>query len=28
MDPAHWRATHHNPLKTMRMLAPEQRELI
>jgi starch phosphorylase len=28
MDPALWRAMHHNPIKTMRLLAPERRGLI
>ena len=28
MDPALWRATNHNPLKTMRLLAPERREAL
>src|SRR5687767_11336405 len=28
MDPALWRATHHNPIKTMRLLAPERREVV
>src|SRR5262245_15308570 len=28
MDPPLWHATNHNPLKTMRMLAPERRDAI
>src|SRR4051812_22734347 len=28
MDPPLWRATHHNPIKTLRLLAPERRDAI
>src|SRR3954471_7751784 len=28
MDPALWDATHHNPIKTLRLLAPERRDVI
>jgi starch phosphorylase len=28
MDPSLWDATHHNPLRTMRLLAPERREAL
>jgi len=27
MDPAMWTATHHNPIKTMRLLSPERRDV-
>jgi starch phosphorylase len=28
MDPNLWDATHHNPLRTMRLLAPERRDAL
>src|SRR3954470_19174953 len=28
MDPPLWDATHHNPIKTMRLLSPERRDVV
>src|SRR6478672_7953901 len=28
LDPRLWEATHHNPIKTIRLLAPERREML
>src|SRR5687768_18521626 len=28
LDPPLWRATHHNPVRTMNLLAPERREML